>query len=322
MTKVFLSAGHGGSDPGATGNGLKEKEINLQIMLACRDYLQDKGYKVICSRVKDENDPVQEEVREANASGADVAVSFHTNAGGGDGSESFYYSGSSKGKKLAELCEKHIKAIGQNSRGVKTNNLMFTRSTKMVAVLCECAFIDTKKDIEIVDTKAEQKEFGEAYAKAIIEYFGGKVSASNTSTSTTTTSKPTTSANNKIAEVQEWTNKTYGYSQKVDGINGTNTKKGLVIAYQTELNKQFGKGLTVDGIAGKKTEAAAVNVRKGAKGNLTRVLQGRLICLGYYDGDFDGDFGSKTEEAVKEFQKANGLTKDGVAGPKTWAALF
>lgn len=172
MAKVFLSAGHGGSDPGAVGNGLKEKDINLQIMLACQAELVRHGVTVVCSRTTDENDPVQAEVREANASGADIAVSFHTNAGGGDGSESFCYSSSSKGRKLAELCEKHTKAIGQNSRGVKTNNLMFTRATNMPAVLCECAFIDTKKDIAIVDTLAEQQAFGVAYAKAILEYLG------------------------------------------------------------------------------------------------------------------------------------------------------
>lgn len=172
MAKVFLSAGHGGIDSGAVGNGLKEKDINLQILLACQSELVRHGVVVVCSRTKDENDAVAEEVKEANASGADIAVSFHTNAGGGDGSETFYYKGSAKGQKLAELCEKHTKAIGQNSRGVKTNNLMFTRETKMVAVLCECAFIDKTNDITIVDTLAEQKAFGVAYAKAILEYFG------------------------------------------------------------------------------------------------------------------------------------------------------
>ena len=172
MAKVFLSAGHGGVDSGAVGNGLKEKDINLQILLACQSELVRHGVVVVCSRTKDENDAVAEEVKEANASGADIAVSFHTNAGGGDGSETFYYKGSAKGQKLAELCEKHTKAIGQNSRGVKTNNLMFTRETKMVAVLCECAFIDKTNDITIVDTLAEQKAFGVAYAKAILEYFG------------------------------------------------------------------------------------------------------------------------------------------------------
>lgn len=195
MAKVFLSAGHGGSDPGAVGNGLKEKDINLQIMLACQSELLRHGVTVVCSRTTDANDPVQQEVNEANASGADIAVSFHTNAGGGDGSESFYYKTSSKGKKLAELCEKHVKAIGQNSRGVKTNNLMFTRATKMTAVLCECAFIDTAKDIAIVDTVAEQKAFGVAYAKGILEYFGIAYKAP-------VAAKPAASTSGKLYRVQ------------------------------------------------------------------------------------------------------------------------
>ena len=77
MAKVFLSAGHGGSDPGAVGNGMSEKDINLVTMLACRDELIRHKVEVVCSRTKDENDPVGQEVKEANASGAKIAVSFH-----------------------------------------------------------------------------------------------------------------------------------------------------------------------------------------------------------------------------------------------------
>ena len=184
MSDVFLSAGHGGSDPGATAYGLKEKNINLNIMLACRDELKRHGVSVTCSRTKDENDPVTDEVKEANRSGAKVAVSFHTNAGKGDGSESYYYKGDSKGKKLAELCEKYIKQIGQNSRGVKaTTSLWFIRGTKMTAVLCECAFIDHNTDNNIIDTVAEQKKFGVQYAKAILEYLGVKYQSNSSSSS-------------------------------------------------------------------------------------------------------------------------------------------
>lgn len=173
--KVFLSAGHGGSDPGAVAYGMKEKDINLNILLACNEVLVRHGVITILSRTKDENDPVTDEVKEANASGADVAVSFHTNAGGGDGSESLFHSTSSKGKKLATLCEKYVKAIGQNSRGVKSrDDLWFLRGTKMVSVLCECAFVDNKTDNKIIDTTAEQKAFGVAYAKAILDYLGIK----------------------------------------------------------------------------------------------------------------------------------------------------
>lgn len=187
MAKVFLSAGHGGSDPGAVAYGMKEKDINLNILLACNEVLVRHGVTTVLSRTKDVNDPVSEEVKEANTSKADLAVSFHTNAGGGDGSETYYYSRSSKGKKLAELCEKHTKAIGQNSRGVKsTTSLAFVRKTNMTAVLCECAFIDNNKDNDIIDTTAEQKKFGVAYAKAILEYLG--IAYKEATTSTTNTS--------------------------------------------------------------------------------------------------------------------------------------
>lgn len=189
MSDVFLSAGHGGSDPGATAYGLKEKDINLNIMLACRDELKRHGVSVTCSRTKDENDPVTDEVKEANKSGAKVAVSFHTNAGKGDGSESYYFKGSSDGKKLAELCEKYTKQIGQNSRGAKaTTSLWFIRGTKMTAVLCECAFIDHNTDNNIIDTVAKQKKFGVQYAKAILEYLGIEYQSGSSSSSSSSSS--------------------------------------------------------------------------------------------------------------------------------------
>ena len=77
------------------------------------------------------------------------------------------------GKILAGLCEKHVKALGQNSRGLKSgNHLHFVKKTKMVSVLVESFFIDNFKDKAIGDVIAEQTAFGVAYAKAILEYFG------------------------------------------------------------------------------------------------------------------------------------------------------
>lgn len=173
MAKVFLSAGHGGSDSGAVSNGLYEKTINLNTLLACKNELERHGVTVVCSRIKDENDPVSEETKEANASGADLAVSFHANAGGGDGFEAFYFNPSPKGKKLATLCEKHVKTLGQNSRGVKSgNHLYFIRKTAMTAVLVESFFVDNAKDRSVGDTVSEHTAFGVAYAKAILEYYG------------------------------------------------------------------------------------------------------------------------------------------------------
>lgn len=173
MTKVFLSAGHGGTDPGAVGNELYEKTINLNVLLACKEELERHGVTVACSRTKDENDPVSQEVTEANASKSDIAISFHINAGGGDGFEAYYYSTSTEGKKLASYCEKHIKALGQNSRGLKSgDHLYFVKKTTMVAVLLESFFLDNSKDKTIGDTLVEQTTLGITYAKAILEYLG------------------------------------------------------------------------------------------------------------------------------------------------------
>ena len=173
MAKVFLSAGHGGSDPGAVAYGLKEKDINLNTLLACNEVLVRHGVTTVLSRSKDENDPVGDEVKEANASCADLAVSFHANAGGGDGFEAFYFTSSSKGKTMAQLGEKYVKQIGQNSRGIKSgNHLYFIRKTSMPAVLFESFFVDNDADNNIGDSVAEQRAFGVAYAKAILEYLG------------------------------------------------------------------------------------------------------------------------------------------------------
>ena len=175
MAKVFLSAGHGGTDPGAVAYGLKEEDINLNTLLACRDELKRHGVTVVCSRTKDENDPVGQEVKEANNSKADIAVSFHTNAGGGDGFEAFYHTSNKNAKKLAGLGEKYVKALGQNSRGLKSgNHLYFIKNTNMLSVLFESFFVDNDKDNNIGDTVKEQKAFGVAYAKAILEYLGIK----------------------------------------------------------------------------------------------------------------------------------------------------
>lgn len=213
MAKVFLSAGHGGSDPGAVAFGMKEKDINLNIMMTCKSELERHGVTVICSRTKDEDDKVGSEVKEANASGVDIAVSFHTNAGGGDGSESFYYGSSDNGKRLASLCEKYTQGIGQNSRGVKSgNHLYFIKHTKMPAVLCECAFVDNNKDNDIIDTESERNAFGVAYAKAILEYFGIAYKSATESKPVTPTPTPSP------APTSSYYSKYAGKSFQVDAV--------------------------------------------------------------------------------------------------------
>lgn len=130
------------------------------------------------------------------------------------------------------------------------------------------------------------------------------------------TPEPAKPVNGAIAQVQTWC------GSDADGIYGPNTKRALLKVLQNELNKQFGKGLSVDGIWGPKTRAACVNVRQGARGNITKALQGALICNGYDTNGFDGIFGSGTKGAVRQYQADHGLSDDGIAGKNTFANLF
>lgn len=178
MKKVFLGVGHGGSDPGAVGI-LVEKAINLKMALACRDYLVANGVTVKMSREKDENDPIGDEVKECNAFDPDVAVDIHNNAGGGDGFECIHYSKGGKSLELAKNIEAEVKAIGQNSRGLKTrldakgnDYFAFIRSIKAPSVICEGVFVDNAADASQADTEAKCKAFGEAYAKGILKTLG------------------------------------------------------------------------------------------------------------------------------------------------------
>lgn len=94
-----------------------------------------------------------------------------------------------------------------------------------------------------------------------------------------------------------------------------------VARLQQELNSQFNRGLTVDGLKGPNTLNACPTVKKGAKGNVTRLIQERLNSVGFSLG-VDGIFGTATYNAVKVFQRNRGLSQDGIVGKNTWNWLL
>jgi peptidoglycan hydrolase-like protein with peptidoglycan-binding domain len=107
----------------------------------------------------------------------------------------------------------------------------------------------------------------------------------------------------------------------VDGHFGSETESA-VKAFQRD------RDLTVDGIVGEITwlnidEADTSNptLKKGSTGNPVRRAQKRLMLAGYDTGGVDGIFGVNTESAVKRFQRDQGLTEDGVVGPRTWERI-
>ena len=175
--KVMLDAGHGGNDPGATGGGLREKDINLYVSLKVRDILEKAGVTVFMSRTTDTTVSLPARTRDANQKRDDILLSIHVNAAANTsakGYETFHYPGSSKGKALATAIHKEVidAKIYNSNRGVKSANFHMLRESNMPAVLVEFAFISNAQDRVLLTNKKD--EFAEALAKGLLNYLGVK----------------------------------------------------------------------------------------------------------------------------------------------------
>ena len=111
---VYLGVGHGGYDPGAVAFGRYEKDLALDVAMACRDELVRHSVIVRMSRETDIAKDLTDRIKECNTFAPDVAVDIHLNAGGGDGAEVFHSKADSKDDALAQNILNEIIAIGQN----------------------------------------------------------------------------------------------------------------------------------------------------------------------------------------------------------------
>ena len=114
-----------------------------------------------------------------------------------------------------------------------------------------------------------------------------------------------------------------GAGLKTDGYWGPATRKAATASVQRGCNQAYSAGLSVDSIWGPKTAAAVHTLRHGSNNESALSLQAVLMAHGYSVGSagIDGKFGAGTEAAVRTYQRAAGLTVDGLAGKATFAAL-
>ena len=167
MKKIYINPGHSEKDPGAVGYET-ERKLNVKVSRYMSEHLLC-NYE--CETKVYSDDSLSAVCSDANSWGADLFVSNHFNAGKGDGYEALVYN--SKRVALGKVFEKYVKAIGQNSRGVKLRpDLAVLGGTHMAAVVNEGAFVDNQKDIADWNEDAELKKLGEAYAKAAAEFLG------------------------------------------------------------------------------------------------------------------------------------------------------
>jgi len=177
MKRIFLDPGHGGADPGATGHGLQEKDLTLDIALAAARRLRAAGLQVRMSRTGDETTDLASRVAAANGWPADLFLSIHINAGGGTGFESYVHpAASAAARTLRDTIHDHVAGFlsGQGfvDRGRKTANFYVLRNTRMAAALLECLFIDRAADARWLGIAANRDRLAGAIAAGILRAAG------------------------------------------------------------------------------------------------------------------------------------------------------
>ncbi|MEC4295530.1 N-acetylmuramoyl-L-alanine amidase [Adlercreutzia shanghongiae] len=193
---VALDPGHGGSDSGATGNGLLEKNLTLSIAKYCQAALQRNGVSVFMTRSTDVYVGLSERVQKAAAAGASVFVSLHINSAtpAAYGCEVWVPNSSSykhdvyvAGKALGEKVIAKLEDLGLYNRGVKHRDsengskypdgsvadyysvINGARQQGIPGIIVEHAFISNSGDALKMQSDAFLKKLGEADAQGIIE---------------------------------------------------------------------------------------------------------------------------------------------------------
>ena len=171
--KAWIDDGHGGNDPGAVGNGLRECDINLFVGKRVRYHLVRHGVLVNSSRETDKTVGLSDRPRMANNWGANVFVSIHCNSASftAYGIETFCYQ--FQYRALADKVHNRIienKSLYYANRGVKSADFCVLRESNMNACLVEMAFISNERDAQLLRNK--QEEYAIAITRGILDYFG------------------------------------------------------------------------------------------------------------------------------------------------------
>lgn len=221
---ICIDAGHGAHDPGACGNGLEEKDINLQLALLLNKKLKSIGVETSMVRNDDTFMSINKRVAFANPS--DLLISIHCNSGSetSTGFETWVSKGSpGSTKEMAHTIHYNVhqatKKWIERDRGLKLRpdsgkeKLGVLTDTKCHAVLIECGFISNPSEAKVLINKEYQEALTDALVISVIEIFKLNVKY-----------PPTTTKHNVLFKGKP-------YTLEMENVNGKNR------IYIAELNK-------------------------------------------------------------------------------------
>lgn len=150
MARIFISAGHGGKQPGAVKGTIKEKDLTLKIANEATRLLRLAGHDVAQNRLGDSDCTPENAALLANKFGAALFIEFHINSfflESANGTECYYHKSDRVGKTLAEKISAKIATLGFKNRGAKTANFIVLNNTNMTALLVESCFLSNPEDM-------------------------------------------------------------------------------------------------------------------------------------------------------------------------------
>ena len=279
--KIAVRGGHCPNVPGSRGIIDELKEDRL-VKNAVIKYLNQMGVSVLDVTPPDSTSSSSADlsygVNKANNWGGDLFVSIHFNNAystynGALGTEVCVYSEYD----IAGRVVNKMASLGFRNRGQKVRTGLYElKHTSMKSMIVEVCFVEATEDVAL-------------YKKVGYDYIGKTIAEALVNRSSGVTPTPTPTPEPVPTPTPQPTSKNY---------------HSWIARLQEECNKQGFSNQKVDGIAGPNTLNGAPMVRRGARGNITKLIQEKLGISA------DGIFGANTEVAVKNYQRTNGLSVD------------
>ncbi|MCD7982135.1 MAG: N-acetylmuramoyl-L-alanine amidase CwlD [Clostridiales bacterium] len=189
---IVIDAGHGGDDPGKVGvSGTEEKDINLEIALKLRDYMEEQGFEIVMTREEDTGleDEGAESVKVSDLknrveiienTAPVLAVSIHQNSytdSSVSGAQVFYYGNSAQGEALAGALQQSLveNVDPSNTRAAKANESYYIlKKTSVPTVIVECGFLSNPTEEALLCDEDYQNQIVEAIYEGIVNYLNAQ----------------------------------------------------------------------------------------------------------------------------------------------------